>query len=184
MKEKVIIASNQIEEKIILLRGQKVLLDRDMAELYDVETKNLNRQVRRNSKRFPPEFVFRITSKEKKELVTKWHRFNSLKHSNTLPFAFTEHGAVMLASVLNSDKAVEASIYVVRAFVRLREILLTHKELAQKMKELELKIETHDGQITVLFETIIQLLTPSEASKRKIGFEVKEKIIGYNAPQN
>ncbi|KAF0149562.1 MAG: hypothetical protein FD143_2735 [Ignavibacteria bacterium] len=131
-EDKEITASNKVEERIILIRSQKVLIDRDLAALYGVETKNLNRQVKRNSKRFPPEFMFRLTSKEKNELVAKWHRFNSLKHSSVLPYAFTEHGAVMLASVLNSDKAVEASIYIVRAFVRLREILLTHKELAQK----------------------------------------------------
>ena len=184
MKGKEIIATNQIEGIIILIRGQKVLIDRDLAELYGVETKNLNRQVKRNSKRFPPEFMFRLTSKEKKELVTKWHRFNSIKHSSVLPCAFTEHGVVMLASVLNSQSAVEASIFVVRAFVRLREILSTHKELAKKMKELELKMETHDEQITALFEAINQLLTPLEAPKRKIGFEVKEKPVGYKARRN
>jgi hypothetical protein len=120
--------------------------------------------------------MLQLSAEEKAELVANCDRFNSLKHSTTLPYAFTEHGAVMPASVLNSPQAVEASIYVVRAFVRLREILLTHKELAQKMKELELKIETHDEQITALFETINQLLTPPAIQKRKIGFDVKESL--------
>ena len=128
--------------------------------------------------------MFQLNAKEKAELVTKWHRFSSLKHSSVLPFVFTEYGAVMLASVLNSQQAVEASIYVVHAFVRMREILLSHKKLAQKMKELELRIETHDEQITALFEAINQLLVPPEASKRKIGFEVKEKTVKYKARQN
>ncbi|MCK9426516.1 MAG: ORF6N domain-containing protein [Ignavibacteriaceae bacterium] len=171
--------TERIENKILLIRGQRVMLDRDLAELYGVETKNLNRQVKRNPERFPSEFMFQLTLSEKNELVTDWHRFNSLKHSTVLPFAFTEYGALMLASVLNSPRAIEAGIYVVRAFVHLKEILLTHKELAQKLKELEYKIETHDEQITAIFEAINQLLTPPPAPKRKIGFEVKEKGVKY-----
>lgn len=179
MSIKEIVPTEQIENKILLLRGQRVMLDRDLAELYGVETKNLNRQVKRNPERFPSEFMFQLTISEKNELVTNWHRFNSLKHSTVLPFAFTEYGALMLASVLNSPGAIEASIYVVRAFVKLREILSTHKELAQKLKELEYKIETHDEQITAIFEAINQLLAPPPATKRKIGFEVREKRVRY-----
>jgi phage regulator Rha-like protein len=171
--------TERIENRIFLLRGQRVILDRDLAELYGVETKNLNRQVKRNPERFPSEFMFQLTHSEKKELVTNWHRFNSLKHSTVLPFAFTEYGALMLASVLNSQRAIEASIFVVQAFVKLREILSTHKELAQKLKELEYKIETHDEQITAIFEAINQLLAPPPAPKRKIGFEVREKGVKY-----
>lgn len=174
-----ILPTERIESKILLIRGQKVMLDRDLAELYGVETKNLNRQVKRNPERFPSEFMFQLTLSEKIELVTDWHRFNSLKHSTVLPFAFTEYGALMLASVLNSPRAIEAGIYVVRAFVKLREILSTHKELAQKLKELEYKIETHNEQITAIFEAINQLLAPPPAPKRKIGFEVKEKGVKY-----
>jgi len=155
------------------------MLDRDLAELYGVETKNLNRQVKRNPERFPSEFMFQLTLSEKEELVTNWHRFNSLKHSTVLPFAFTEYGALMLAPVLNSPRAIEAGIFVVRAFVHLKEMLLTHKELAQKLKELEYKIETHDEQITAIFEAINQLLAPPPTPKRKIGFEVKEKGVKY-----
>ena len=174
-----IVPTERIESRILLIRGQRVMLDRDLAELYGVETKNLNRQVKRNPERFPSEFMFQLTLSEKNELVTNWHRFNSLKHSTVLPFVFTEYGALMLASVLNSPRAIEAGIFVVRAFVKLREILSTHKELAQKLKELEYKIETHDEQITAIFEAINQLLIPPPVIKRKIGFEVKEKRVKY-----
>jgi len=163
-----------IESKILIIREQKVMLDRDLAVLYGVETKYLNRQVKRNIERFPSEFIFQLTVEEKNELVTKWHRFNALKHSSSLPFAFTEHGALMLASVLNSPRAVETSVYVVRAFVRLREILSTHKELAEKLRELESKFDGHDEQIREIIEAINQLLIPPEKPKRQIGFQVKE----------
>ncbi|MFA6979391.1 MAG: ORF6N domain-containing protein [Ignavibacteriaceae bacterium] len=179
MSVKEIIPTERIENKILLIRGQRVMLDRDLAELYGVPTKVLNQAVKRNNERFPTEFMFVLTKAEKDELVTNCDRFNSLKHSTVLPFAFTEYGALMLASVLNSPRAIEAGIYVVRAFVHLKEILLTHKELAQKLKELEYKIETHDEQITAIFEAINQLLTPPPAPKRKIGFEVKEKSVKY-----
>lgn len=174
-----IVPTERIENRILLLRGQRVMLDRDLAELYGVSTKVLNQAVKRNSERFPTDFMFVLTKSEKDELVTNCDRFNSLKHSTVLPFAFTEYGALMLASVLNSQRAIEAGIFVVRAFVKLREILSTHKELAQKLKELEYKIETHDEQITAIFEAINQLLTPPPAPKRKIGFEVKEKGVKY-----
>jgi ORF6N domain len=180
MGKKEIIAMESIENRILLLRGQRVMLDRDLAELYDVETKNLNRQVKRNRARFPDEFMFRLNGKEKKELVTNWHRFNSLKHSSALPYVFTEFGAVMLASVLNSPKAAEVSVFVVRAFIRLREILSAHKELAGKINDLELKIETHSVQITEIIEAINQLLTPPAKTVKKIGFEIKDKKNEYD----
>ncbi|NLT49565.1 MAG: ORF6N domain-containing protein [Ignavibacteria bacterium] len=154
MSIKEIVKAEEIESKILLLRGQKVMIDRDLALLYGVTTKALNQAVKRNNERFPTDFMFRLNEKEKTEVVTKCDHLASLKFSASLPYVFTEHGALMLASVLNSPKAVEASIYVVRAFVRLREILLTHKELAQKLKELELKTETHDEQIMAIFEAI------------------------------
>ncbi|MFA5803523.1 MAG: ORF6N domain-containing protein [Melioribacteraceae bacterium] len=176
-----ILPTERIENKILLIRGQKVMLDRDLAELYGVPTKVLNQAVKRNNERFPTDFMFVLTKSEKDELVTNCDRFNSLKHSTVLPYAFTEYGALMLASVLNSPRAIEAGIYVVRAFVHLKEILLTHKELAQKLKELEYKIETHDEQITAIFEAINQLLSPPPAPKRKIGFEIKEKGVKYAA---
>jgi len=163
-----------IEKKILLIRNQKVMIDRDLAELYGVATKRLNEQVKRNKERFPFDFMFQLTLEEKSEVVANCDHLKNLKYSPNLPYAFTEHGALMLASVLNSSRAVEASIYVVRAFIRLREILLTHKELAKKLKELELKIDSHDQHIQAIFDVINQLLIPPEKPKRKIGFTIEE----------
>ncbi len=155
------------------------MIDRDLAELYGVETKHLNRQVRRNRERFPDEFIFQLTRKEKNELVTYWHRFEPLKHSTALPFAFTEHGVAMLATVLNSERAVRMSILIIKAFVRLRQLIATHKELAEKLRLLESRIDKHDSQIQALIEAIRQLLMPPEKSKRQIGFRVEEPLARY-----
>jgi phage regulator Rha-like protein len=169
---KALIPHEVIEQKIFLIREQKVMIDRDLAELYGVETKYLNRQVKRNLERFPEEFMFQLTVSEKDELVTNWHRFGPLKHSSALPYAFTEHGVSMLASVLNSDRAVKISINIIKTFVKLREIISTHKELAHKLAELEYKIEKHDGDIKAIFNAIRQLMAPmpEEKPKPKIGF--------------
>jgi len=169
-----IIPIKRIEKKILLIRNQKVMIDRDLAELYGVATKRLNEQVKRNKERFPFDFMFQLTLEEKSEVVANCDHLKNLKYSPNLPYAFTEHGALMLASVLNSSRAVEASIYVVRAFIRLREILLTHKELAKKLKELELKIDSHDQHIQAIFDVINQLLIPPEKPKQKIGFTIEE----------
>jgi phage regulator Rha-like protein len=174
MQKGQIIPIEVIESKILLIRSQKVMIDADLAALYGVTTKRLNEQVRRNKARFPDDFMFRLTKKEKQGVVAKCVHLNKLKFSPVLPFAFTEHGAVMLASVLNSKKAIEMSLFVVRAFIRLREILSTHKELAQKLKELELKIDSHDHQIQAIFEVINQLITPPIPPKRKMGFTIDE----------
>jgi len=172
MKE--IIPQENVGEKIFLIRGQKVMIDRDLAGLYGVETKYLNRQVRRNIKRFPIEFMFRLTKTERNELVTICHRFKTMKHSSSLPYVFTEHGVVMLASVLNSEIAIKISIIIIRTFVKLREIFAIHKELAYKLAELENKIGKHSEDIKVIFQAIHQLMTPppSPPSKPKdpIGF--------------
>jgi ORF6N domain len=179
MNQKNQISVRLIESKIFVIRGQKVMLDRDLAILYAVETKYLNRQVKRNIERFPLEFMFQLTLEEKKELVPKWHRLDTLKHSSSLPFVFTEHGTIMLASVLNSPRAIEASVFIVRAFVRLRELLASHKDLSQKLKELESKFEGHDEQIKDIINAINQLLLPPEKPKRQIGFSVKEPKLKY-----
>ena len=184
MNKKDIVPADVIKNKILLIRGQRVMIDADLAELYDVKTKVLNQAVKRNSKRFPPDFMFVLTKDEKNELVTNCDHLNKLKYSSSLPKAFTEHWALMLASVLISAKAIETSIFVVRAFIRLREILVAHKELAHKLSELELKIETHDEKITAIFEAINQLLTPPEALKKKIGFIVEEKRTKYFTNKN
>ena len=158
----------RIERSILFLRGQKVMLDSDLAEVYGVTTKRLNEQVKRNRERFPEDFMFQVTTEEKSEVVANYDHLQSLKYPPNLPYAFTEHGAIMLASVLNSVVAVRASLQVVRAFVRLREILATHKELARKLQELENK---YDAQFRVVFDAIRQLMEPpASGPKKRIGF--------------
>jgi len=169
---KAIIPQEVIEQKIFLIRGHKVMIDRDLAELYGVETKHLNRQVKRNIERFPLEFMFRLSKKEKNELVTNCHQFKTMKHSSVLPLAFTEHGVAMLSSVLKGDRAVKISINIIKAFVKLRQILSTHTEFAYKLKELERKFEQHDEAIIAIFEAINQLMAPSEKPKPRIGFKI------------
>ena len=159
-----------IENKIIIIRGQKVMLDRDLAELYGVETKYLNRQVRRNLNRFPPEFMFQLSEKERNELVTIWHRFRTMKHSSSLPYVFTEHGTVMLASILNSERAVRLSIYIVKAFIKLRQILANNELIEKKLSKIEGKIKKHGVEIQSLTRAIRFLLLPPEKPKRPMGF--------------
>lgn len=162
-----------IERRILFLRGQKVMLDSDLATLYGVATKVLNQAVKRNRERFPEDFMFRLTQKEKKEVVTKCDHLQRLKFSPTLPYAFTEHGAVMLANVLNSPRAVQTGIQVVRAFVRLRQLFATHRELAQKLTELEHRLEGHDQKIHSIFKAIRQLMAPPGRPRRRIGFHTE-----------
>ena len=161
-----------VQRTILSIRGQRVILDADLARLYGVSTKRLNEQVRRNRNRFPDDFMFRLTSEEKNEVVANCDHLSNLKFSSALPLAFTEHGAIMAASVLNTQQAIEASIFVVRVFVRLREILAAHKRLAHKLKELAARVGDHDEQIQVIFEAIHQLMTPPDKPSKKIGFEV------------
>jgi len=169
-----LITHETIEQIIFSIRRQKVMLDRDLAGLYGVATKVLNQAVKRNIKRFPEDFMFKLTRPEKDELVTNCDRFKTLKHSTVTPYAFTEQGVAMLSTVLNSERAVQVNIAIMRAFVKLREIFSTHKELAHKLIQLERKIEKHDEEIKLIFEAIRQLMTPSEKHKRKIGF-LREK---------
>src|SRR5215475_3025437 len=136
-KTTAIVPVEGIESRILLVRGQKVMLDSDLADVYGTTTKALNQAVKRNRRRFPADFMFQLTAQEKEEVVTNCDHLRRLKYSPALPHAFTEHGALMLASILNSATAVQASIAVVRAFIRLREILATHTELAGKLAELE-----------------------------------------------
>ena len=162
--------AKRIEETILVVRGQRVILDMDLADLYGVTTKRLNEQVKRNRNRFPEDFIFQLTSKEKAEVVAICDYLKTLKFSPVRPVAFTEYGAVMVASVLNSKRAIDVSIYVVRAFVKLREMLGAHRELAQKLSELERKVESHDSHIRSLFEAIRQLMEPPMPKSRRIGF--------------
>lgn len=141
MQSKTAARIERIEHRILIVRRQKVLLDADLAALYGVTTKRLNQQVSRNQERFPSDFVFRLNETERQEVVANCDHLRRLRFSATLPYAFTEHGALMAASVLNSPRAVEVSLYVVRAFVELRETLGAHKELAKRLDELEGRIE-------------------------------------------
>ena len=161
----------QIERRILLIRGEKVIIDTDLAEFYGVPTKRLNEQVKRNPGRFPRDFVFRLTAKERAEVVAKCDHLAKLKYSKALPLAFSEHGALMAASVLNTHRAVEMSVFVVRAFVRLREILAQSVELARRLSQLERRLAGHDEQILSLVAVIRQLAsTSSVPERRRIGF--------------
>ncbi len=174
MAKNEIVPVETIERWIVLLRGQKVLLDADLAELYGVTTKALNQAVKRNRSRFPKDFMFRLTQTEAKELNRSQTVTGSQKHRDPRypPFAFTEQGVAMLSSVLRSERAVQVNIIIMRTFVRLREILATHKDLARKIDELEKKC---DAQFQVVFDAIRQLMTPPQATKkRRIGFHADE----------
>ena len=160
----------RIVRAILSIRGEKVMLDSDLAELYGVETKALNQAVKRNLGRFPPDFMFQLTVTEKNEVVTNCDHLIQLKYSPSLPYAFTEHGALMLANVLNSERASQTSVQVVRAFVRLRQMLASNAELARKLAALENK---YDAQFKVVFDAIRQLMSPPAKPKREIGFHVK-----------
>jgi len=162
-----IIPDERIERAIIFIRSQKVMLDTDLAALYGVTTKRLNEQVKRNRNRFPDDFMFQLTEEEKEKVVANCDHLKKLKFSPSLPYAFTEHGVVMLASVLNSAIAVEVSIQVVRIFNRLREYVAHHKALAQKLDALEKK---YDAQFKVVFDAIRQLMSPPAKPRKKIGF--------------
>ena len=170
MKE--LIPQERIEQKIFVIRGQKVMLDRDLAGLYGILTKNLNKAVSRNIDRFPEDFMFRLIKDEAKNL--KFHfGTSSWGGSRKMPRAFTEHGILMLSSVLNSKRAIQINIAIMRAFVRLKQILATHKELASKLKELEEEVGKHNKLIIEIFEIIKQLTQPPvlpPKPKRRIGF--------------
>jgi hypothetical protein len=165
-----------IASRILIIRGQRIMIDADLAELYGVQTKRLNEQVKRNPTRFPGDFMFQLSEHEKAEVVANCDHLNKLKFSKSLPFAFTEHGAIQAANVLNSERADQVSIFVVRAFIKLRELLATHKDLAAKMEKIERKIDTHDQAITGIINVINQLTSPEAApQKRPIGFVHQDK---------
>jgi len=170
-----------IENAILFIRAQKVLLDRDLAALYGVDTKNLNKAVRRNLDRFPADFMFQLTKEEAEGSRFQTGTLKRGYNIKYLPYAFTEQGVAMLSSVLRSKQAIQVNVAIMRAFVRLRETLSLHKELARKLRELEEKIEGHDTVIQSLFEAIRQLMSPDEAEKTKpeIGFHVKEDAVPY-----
>jgi hypothetical protein len=175
---KSIVPLEVIEQKILLIGGRKVMLDSDLAALYGVTIKRLNEQVRRNLKRFPQDFMYQLSAEEYESLRS---HFATLKigrgtHRKYLPYVFTEQGIAMLSSVLNSDRAIEVNIQIMRTFVKLREMMASHKDLARKLEELEKK---YDGQFQIVFEAIQQLIEVEEKPKRKIGFVARERQAAY-----
>lgn len=166
-----LIPQEAIEQKIFLIRGQKVMLDRDLAILYDVKATRLREQVKRNIERFPEDFMFQLSQEEIDSMVSQ-NAIPSYKYlGGYKPYAFTEQGVSMLSGVLRSKRAIQVNIAIMRAFVKLRQILSAHKELAYKLSELEKKIEKHDVEIKAIFEAIRQLmLPPKEEPMRRIGF--------------
>lgn len=172
-KNTAIVAFNQIESHILEIRGQKVMLDADLSIIYGVPTKRLNEQVKRNIERFPDDFMFKLTKEEASKVVANCDHLKDLKFSYQMPYAFTEHGALMLASILNSAIAIHASVSIVRAFVKMRSMLLANKDLAKKIDTLEKKSTKYDENFKVVFDAIRQLMLPVDIkSKRSVGFHV------------
>jgi hypothetical protein len=167
--KKALVPTEIIVTKIIFMRGEKVLLDRDLAELYGVETRVLNQAVGRNRKRFPEDFMFVLT-REEITRISQSVTSSKIKYSKRVT-AFTEQGVAMLSSVLSSDRAIEVNIAIMRAFVQLRKMIASNEELALKLKELEERLEKHDEDIGLIFEAIHQLMSPSDKPPKKIGFE-------------
>jgi phage regulator Rha-like protein len=161
-----------VESRILILRSQRVILDLDLSRLYGVPVKRLNEQVKRNRERFPSDFMFRLTTKEYDSLRSQIATSNNRGGRRYMPYAFTEHGAIMAATVLNSERAVQMSLFVVRAFVRLREMLATNQQLSGKIRELEGRLETHDSTIQELIEAIKELMKPEDPPRGRIGFQL------------
>lgn len=174
-----LVSPPQLEQAILLVRGQRVMLDRDLAVMYGVTTGNLNKAVQRNRSRFPDDFMFQLTTDEADSLRFQIGILKKGLHFKYLPYVFTQEGVAMLSGVLRSPRAERVNIAIMRAFVRLRETLSLHKELAHQLAELERKIENHDENIRTLFEAIHQLMTPPAAPQKEIGFHVKETATPY-----
>ena len=174
MANKITIRDEIIERAILIIRGKKVILDADLANIYGVKTKRLNEQVKRNIDRFPADFMFRLTDKEVEKVVANCDHLHKLKYSNINPNAFTEHGALMVSSVLNTATAIQTSVFIVRAFVKLREILSTHEKLERMIVELEKKYDQH---ISVIYAAIRELMKQEEEIKNRpaIGYKTSSK---------
>ena len=171
-----------VESSILVVRGQRVILAADLAKIYGVETRVLNQAVKRNRDRFPEDFTFRLTRDEASAMAASRSQSVILKRGGNikyLPYVFTEHGAIMAATVLNSSHAVRMSVYVVRAFIRLRHTVELRKDVMAKLEELERAVTAHDSNIKTLFAAVRQLMTPPEPKRRKIGFLVEEKPAAY-----
>ena len=175
-----IIPEEVIMNKIYIVRKKKIMLDLDLAELYGIPTFRLNEKVKRNSKRFPRDFMFRLTEKEKSEVIAFCDNLARLKFSPHLPFAFTEHGAVMLASILNSDRAIAVNIQIVRVYTKMRQLIENHSEILRKLDELQRNDSTQDKQILLIFEYLKQLEQAKKEDQRfkerkRIGFKRSEE---------
>lgn len=166
----VILPDESIMSKILLLRGKRVMIDMDLAGLYCIPTKRLNEQVKRNLQRFPEDFMFQLTMEEKTEVVATCDHLKRLKFSSSLPYVFTEHGAVMLACILNSERAIAVNIQIVRIFTRMREMILTHKDILLKLDQVEKRLAGHDEQVALVFEYLKQLLMAPQEPRQRIGF--------------
>lgn len=165
--------ARRVETRILLARGKRVILDSDLAELYGVTVKRLNEQIKRNIARFPSDFLFQFSREELASLRSQIATSNGGRGGRRyLPYVFTEHGAIMAATVLNSERAIQMSIFVVRAFVRMREALTANQQVLAKLAELERRLENHDGRIQYLVHAIQKLMTPPAANRRRIGFEM------------
>ncbi len=176
-----LVSVDRVARSIYVIRGQKVMLDSDLARIYGVSTERLNQQVRRNRDRFPADFMFRLTAREAENLTLQNARSSpGYGGRRYLPYAFTEHGALMLASVLRTPVAVQASVRIVRTFVKLLEMLAAHAELARRLNEVESRMATQDGRIQTLFEVLQQLMTAPEPKRRGIGFHVRERATRYS----
>src|ERR1700757_2440169 len=172
MTKTAIVVARKVDSKIFVLRGQRAILDTDPAELYGVQVRHLNQQAKRNAKRFPPAFRFQLSSHELKILKSQ-NVISSEGHggSHYLPYVFTEHGAIMEATVLNSERAIEMSVFVVLAFVRMRRAIAGHRHILTKLAQLERRLESHDADIQDLMDAIRELMSPEEPNRRRIGFE-------------
>lgn len=173
MSEESLIPIERIEQKIYVVRGQKIMLDSDLAKIYGVTTFNFNKAVKRNIKRFPEDFMFQLTKEEHESLTFQIGISNKGRGGRRyLPYVFTEHGALMAANVLSSERAVEASVQVIRAFVKLRQMLQSNAELAKKVEALERK---YDANFKIVFDAIRKLMLPPDKPKQAIGFVEKKK---------
>ncbi len=170
-----LITDAQVMEKIYRIRGQKIMLDRDLAVLYNYETKRLNEQVRRNRTRFPKNFMFQLTKEEVEALRSQFATANISSKMRALPYAFTEHGLLMLANVLKSDTAVKISIHIIEVFVKMREMILTPKDILLKLKKMENTLSTHDLNIKKLYDYIKAFITEEKKPRKTIGFKMKSK---------
>jgi len=176
MNKTAIVLTKRVGAKILILRNQKVILDADLAELYGVSVKRLNEQIKRNPRRFPSDFQFTLTRAESRNLRSQ-NATSSSAHGGRryMPHAFTEHGAIMAATVLNSKRAIEMSVFVVRAFVQLRESFALNQQVGRKLSELEARLDGHDADLQQLVEAIHELMAPLPANHRRIGFEAPDK---------